>query len=104
MVILLVLLVLTSSTTLSPSTFSESIKSSLPDSLNLITIDLGRTVNGFSLMAYGLTGIKNLPKQVKLEDLSHYPSCLLLSSWTTNNENSVNLLYGFAMHILRNYE
>lgn len=55
-------------------------------------------------MAYGLTGIKNLPKQTRLSDFSHYPSSLLLSSWTTNNENSVNLVYGFAMQISRNYE
>lgn len=66
--------------------------------------DLGRTVNGYNIMAYGLTAIPGLPIKYELKDISYYPSTLIVSFMHGTDENAVNLLFGYVVNLMRMYE
>ena len=40
-----------------PSVIMQTLKSSLTDNLKMLTIDIGKTINGRSIIAYGITSM-----------------------------------------------
>lgn len=44
-----------------PSHFSEELFSMVPKGVTILHHDLGRTVNGYNIIAYGLTAIPGIP-------------------------------------------
>lgn len=41
--------------------------------------DIGRTLNGYNIMAYGLTAIPGFPAKAEFKDVNYYPSTLITS-------------------------
>lgn len=60
-IISILLVISTALCVLDPAHFSDELHSILPKQMTIINQDLGRTVNGFNVQAYGLTAIPNIP-------------------------------------------
>lgn len=75
-----------------------------PSGVTIVQHDLGRTVNGYNIIAYGLTSINPLPEKMDLKSFSSYPSSVILSYMHGKDENAFNLLYGYIANLLRVYE
>lgn len=75
-----------------------------PSGVSIIQQDLGRTINGYNIIAYGITAIKPLPEKIDLKSFSSYPSSLILSFMHGTDENAFNLLFGYIANFLRVYD
>ena len=56
-IILLLLTIMKVLSLTDPSVIMQTLKSSLTDNLKMLTIDIGKTINGRSIIAYGITSM-----------------------------------------------
>ena len=87
------------SSLIDPARFQDTLRALLPHDTRLLALDLGRTANGYNIIAYGLTAIPDLPPTIDVDTLAHYPSSLLTAYMHPRDEHTVDLLF-LALQVL----